>query len=288
MDHEKALEAISAALDGELTDGERAELEAHLETCPHCRELADDLGLLSAALRQQEELPEGLSRRLTAALEGEKTPKKKNWKRWAGLAAALVLVIGLGGSAIHGGLLPRMGGVSMDSASAPNTEYAGALENTNGAGLKDPSPEGVDWADQESEDTAINDSNGESEQYPVYGWTMQSVTYGHTPEAPCAVAVGSVEELKALLARFPVDELDRLAEQYGGEFFQSRKLVAVVVEANSGSLRYEVKALTAGRITLTAQSPDGDGTCDMAAWLLLVETADLFRGGETLEVKIEF
>ena len=38
MNCEKALELISAELDGELTQQERAELQAHLDACPDCRE----------------------------------------------------------------------------------------------------------------------------------------------------------------------------------------------------------------------------------------------------------
>ena len=42
MDCNQALEYISAALDGELTAEEVAELDAHLADCPECQALAEE------------------------------------------------------------------------------------------------------------------------------------------------------------------------------------------------------------------------------------------------------
>ena len=54
MNCEKALELISAELDGELTQQERAELQAHLDACPDCRETYAQLHELDAALQESE------------------------------------------------------------------------------------------------------------------------------------------------------------------------------------------------------------------------------------------
>ena len=52
MNCDQALEAISAALDGELSAKERAQLEAHLAHCPSCAALFDELAGQSRLLRQ--------------------------------------------------------------------------------------------------------------------------------------------------------------------------------------------------------------------------------------------
>ena len=51
MNCERALELISAELDGAVTQQERAELQAHLDTCPDCRETYAQLHELDALLQ---------------------------------------------------------------------------------------------------------------------------------------------------------------------------------------------------------------------------------------------
>ena len=50
MDCEKALELMSAELDGMCTEQERAALQAHLEACADCRETYRQLRALDEAL----------------------------------------------------------------------------------------------------------------------------------------------------------------------------------------------------------------------------------------------
>lgn len=92
MNCDQALEEISAALDGELTDGARAELESHLASCPACRALYEELrGLQGALLESMEEPPADFHDRLMAAVAAEPLPvvKKAGRRRaWAGIAAA--------------------------------------------------------------------------------------------------------------------------------------------------------------------------------------------------------
>lgn len=101
MDCEQALEAISAALDGELPPAGRAQLEEHLSVCPSCRALAEDFRVLSLALEQTEQAPPPeLAAGVMARVNGT-TPisagRRKNPRRWLGLAAMLALVICAGG-----------------------------------------------------------------------------------------------------------------------------------------------------------------------------------------------
>ena len=60
MNCEQALEAISARLDGALSEEENRELEAHLASCASCR----------ALLKELTELEEGFRRRKKASGAG--------------------------------------------------------------------------------------------------------------------------------------------------------------------------------------------------------------------------
>jgi predicted anti-sigma-YlaC factor YlaD len=68
MNCEQALILISAALDGEITQSEREQLNSHLDLCAECRSIAEDFGLMSAALAEETELPAGLTERMEEAL----------------------------------------------------------------------------------------------------------------------------------------------------------------------------------------------------------------------------
>ena len=105
MDCEQALIFISAALDGELTEQERQALAEHLEICPECRALSEDMGVLSVALSDMTVAPpDTLIGQVNAALDALEAPaappvKKKmfNRKAWGSLAAMFAVVVCLGG-----------------------------------------------------------------------------------------------------------------------------------------------------------------------------------------------
>lgn len=84
-------ELLSASLDGELTANEQAKLDAHLNTCPACRALYEDLAGLRAA-DWEPEVPPELTERILANLPAQHTGKVIYWKRWGAMAAAIVLV----------------------------------------------------------------------------------------------------------------------------------------------------------------------------------------------------
>src|SRR6266480_1378126 len=93
---DRAREAMSLALDGELSELGQARVDAHLERCADCRAFGTDSSMLTALLRQapREEMsvPIVLPRpgRLSAARLLQ-----------AGAAAAAVALVA-GASAIHG------------------------------------------------------------------------------------------------------------------------------------------------------------------------------------------
>lgn len=102
MTCEEALLAISAALDGELPPRERARLSEHLVACESCRELAEDLRVLTDALEDSgREPPAGLAESVRRAVA--ETPqavpdrKKRRPPYLRSLAAMVALCVGLGG-----------------------------------------------------------------------------------------------------------------------------------------------------------------------------------------------
>ena len=118
-DCDRALELISAGLDGALTPEEKDWLEKHLEHCPACRALDADLASLHQLLPTlAPEPPAELKERIMDAVRAAKTvpfpareqKKPRRWKAWVSVAAVAALVF-LGGRAA----LPALnsGGTSM-------------------------------------------------------------------------------------------------------------------------------------------------------------------------------
>ena len=105
MNCEQALAAISARLDGELSEAESRELDAHLVSCASCRALAKELTELEAGLDllPMEEAPDTLVPGVMRAIRAEKSQrsqKKKAPHRTAWLiaaAAAIALLLGAAG-----------------------------------------------------------------------------------------------------------------------------------------------------------------------------------------------
>ena len=105
MNCEQALAAISARLDGELSEAESRELDAHLASCASCRVLAKELTELEAGLDllPMKEAPDTLVPGVMRAIRAEKSQrsqKKKAPHRTAWLiaaAAAIALLLGAAG-----------------------------------------------------------------------------------------------------------------------------------------------------------------------------------------------
>ena len=108
-DCDRALEFISAALDGALAPEDARWLEGHLAHCPECRALQADFAAMHRLLPSlAPEAPAELKDRVLAAVEAEKVvplpagkkPRPARWRRWASLAAAVALVF-LGGRVLY-------------------------------------------------------------------------------------------------------------------------------------------------------------------------------------------
>lgn len=99
------LELLSARLDGALTEEEERELEEHLAVCPDCRAVGAQLSALRGAFPELEEdaPPEGFARGVMDRIRASEAPKIiPLWKRpqfraLAGLAACLVVIVGVYG-----------------------------------------------------------------------------------------------------------------------------------------------------------------------------------------------
>ena len=122
MNHDEYKEQLSAFLDGELTDAERDDVLAHLETCAACRSYLAELTALHDALGDMEDVdvPEGFADGVIARLHEESAPQKAKkrspWRDVATLAACAAVVV----LAISN--MPRMGGSSGSTESAPATD----------------------------------------------------------------------------------------------------------------------------------------------------------------------
>ncbi len=106
---------INLYLDNLLDEEEAAQVKAHMEDCPGCKQLYQQLSKVIASLRSMEAapLPEGFDEALHAKLAAA-SPRRTPWKRaslWGGIAAAMVvLVSGLWGMGLN--------------APAPNSQMA--------------------------------------------------------------------------------------------------------------------------------------------------------------------
>ena len=98
--HER--ERLSAYLDGELPPGERAEVSAHLATCPACAAFLADLAAVDAeAAGMSAEAPEGyfehFASRVVARLAATPKARVRSWRppawTWAAAAALLLAVV---------------------------------------------------------------------------------------------------------------------------------------------------------------------------------------------------
>lgn len=104
MSCDKYLELLTLRLDGELSEAEDRELEAHLAACPDCQTAGAQLAALQSAFAEWEDIsaPEGFVQGVMDRIQAEESGKKivplfkrPQIRALAGLAACAALVIGL-------------------------------------------------------------------------------------------------------------------------------------------------------------------------------------------------
>ncbi|MCI9294089.1 MAG: zf-HC2 domain-containing protein [Lawsonibacter sp.] len=103
---DKYLELLALRLDGPLSVEEERALELHLNACPDCRAAGAQLAALQGTFPELEEVsaPEGFARGVMDRIQEETSPKviplfkRPQVRALAGLAACLVLAVGLYGA----------------------------------------------------------------------------------------------------------------------------------------------------------------------------------------------
>lgn len=234
MSCDKYLDLISARLDGGLTKQDAADLSAHLAQCPTCRVIAEDMKGLHRALTGLGEVPAppALSQSVMVRIAREKDRTHRRFVRQlSGLAACLVLFAGIWQSA----------GPGFFSGTDPNLPSV--------ARYSDP--------------LTLHSSDPEvfsNEQRLRLSSPSMSLE-------PSAHVLGSTEDLASFLARFPSKSLSAV---YDAAFFQSNRLLAVVLQEPSSSITHTITSVTQETVTINRQVPPV-GDCDMAFWLILAE-----------------
>ena len=157
-DCDKALELISAHIDGALTDAEEARLTQHLNTCPVCRALLADLealhrdmaDLAARPVPPPADLREGILEQIAAqAKPASITPLKKRlspWRTWGAMAAVFAVVI-LGAGGLYGSGFFSHSGIQTNAAgAAPSAQAQGgeAAQAPERAPSGDAAPESGD------------------------------------------------------------------------------------------------------------------------------------------------
>lgn len=284
MSCDQYIELISAALDGELTADERRELDRHLAGCPSCDALFEELSANSRAMRDLDvPFPADLHDRILNNLPTQDAPAKKGkviaWKRWIPVAAAacLVLVVSLlpGGKpamdsapgapdmASNGAPAPVVDAPAGDSAKAEAAEYDDSLSTQNES--------------QKDADARVD--------IPFTKVTYLRSGYDGTSASASATVISNITSLDSYLADSSISRsaLDTLRETYQADFFSNRSLLMVALEEGSGSISHELQSVSTDAVTIRRIVPEA-GTCDMVAWLLVVELDELLNDGSNLNV----
>jgi|GEM_PF-3723045 len=184
---DEILDLLSTQLDGELTGEEERALAEHLESCPDCRALAEDLVCIHDAMPGLNAAPpafikENVMKRIReeAAAPIPFPVQKKSAHRWRtwGAAAAVFAVAVLGAFALRGG----MGGdfVSMMAAAPAAMPTTAPSASAESKAAPTPAPiEGAPAAGIESEDAGTTSNHADAPLQSIQrsgGQTTQNAT----------------------------------------------------------------------------------------------------------------
>lgn len=234
MTCETALELISAALDGELTVDEQAQLDHHLAQCSSCRALSDELSALHCACEGLEVAPPPELRAcILNGLPAQNRPAKVvfiRWRRWAVMAASFALVM------MAAWNLPKV----LTKPAAP-PQYAGvspALDlQTNGAS---PAPDPQTAADSAESDPEAVTASSEDTQADA-----------SSENVPASDAPSETAPLPAVAAASPAANAEPLPKNAGYETGETN----TAAQPSSGILRSAPQA--AGGVAMTDAFFDG-------------------------------
>ena len=82
--------ALSAFVDGELSENEKEEVLSHVEHCQNCREYLSELMIVHTMFEEMPELdaPEGFSERVLERVHEEKRERSRHRRAWPRMLAA--------------------------------------------------------------------------------------------------------------------------------------------------------------------------------------------------------
>ena len=233
MNCDKFLDLISARLDGELTAQEEASLTAHLQECPVCRAIADDMKTLHSACSSLEEVdaPAELSQTVMRKIKAERsTARHRVIRRISGLAACLLLCVGV-------------------------LRIADATYSEHNRHTSDPNLPSV-ARHMEPQPVALNRLDAYSLPAP------------DTTVDPFAHLLNSVDGLDRFIARLPQTDLSAVKDTYHADFFRTNRLLAIVLQEPSSSITHRITELTEDRVVILRDVPEA-GDSDIALWLIL-------------------
>lgn len=217
--------ALSAFVDGELSDTERAALLNHLTECEGCRAYLAELSAMRDAFGEMEEerAPEGFAESVMARLHEEKHPARRSRKGWAGLAACAAVVL------LAVSVLPGLTGQKKDaeaptaqeqmvmSAPAEGAEDAAVSEPTNGPAAEAeeaPAESPADWG--KTTDPAESAADNAAPEAEAEEPMSVLVVYGEGAEEYLAAhAEGYTYDADGEPAEYilPPEELEELEEK---------------------------------------------------------------------------
>ena len=312
MNCQEALEAISAAIDGELSPDERAALDAHLASCPACTALFEELSGQSRLLRDLDcAVPAGLSARILASLPdraedggaGSKPnvtpfPVKKRpalWRRLGTLAACLALVIWAGAAFLPGAFAGRTG----EAAPGDAATYSAGGSGTDGAAdaakapqhAPVPSPNGAIGGG--SAQDALNPGmqfSFKNNSAPVYTCSLL-LDVGAAPEEPEAVVLTGAGDLSGLLESCSEALFDRADELDEALLFDSGAAIAVALPEAEHCAGYTVNGVfpteTGGCDISLSPIPSQLEEDDAAGYLVLIAADAALSPEASITVFIE-
>ena len=143
MNCEQMTDLLSAFLDGELTTQEEKQVREHLEQCPECRALYEQLQTLHTSFSDLEEIPapENFAQGVMSRIKAEQTPakpkviplfKRPQIRAVMGLAACAVLCIGFGRMVLGGSNKSASMAPAPEAAMPEAAAYDASVQTTSG------------------------------------------------------------------------------------------------------------------------------------------------------------
>ena len=111
------------------------------------------------------------------------------------------------------------------------------------------------------------DDTDDSEKYPFEAQYLRGYRTPRFDKETVIRMIGNKEELKNY---FNSDDYAEELTKYDEKWFDTHKLMVVVVEESSGSIRHKVTEITADHVVIECNSPDVM-TCDWAVWDIIIE-----------------